>query len=175
MTPPSTLAVCCCFLASSSASAFQSAPTKSHFAAPPLRGPVLKMSTLNSIDKEKLKLKLKEPLLSDIPYFAQPADSTDVTDGRLVLETASMDYSLNADEDDSTATVAVTAAVAEEEAMPSLPPLMQGLMDKVGKIDESRIVSTREYRDGEVPQLFRSVSQLFIHFIHSFIHLFLTR
>ena len=36
-----------------------------------------------------------------------------------------------------------------------LPPLLQGVVDKIGKIDESRIVASPEYINGEVPTLFR--------------------
>ncbi|KAL9190548.1 hypothetical protein ACHAXT_000254 [Thalassiosira profunda] len=43
----------------------------------------------------------------------------------------------------------------EEEKQ--LPPLLQKLADKVGKIDDSRIVSTPEYLNGEVPRLFSNL------------------
>ena len=45
----------------------------------------------------------------------------------------------------------------EKATTKSLPPLLQKVVDKVGKIDESRIVSTPEYLSGEIPQLYSNL------------------
>jgi len=46
----------------------------------------------------------------------------------------------------------------EKQDQHSLPPLLQKVVDKVGKIDESRIVSTPEYLSGDVPKLFSNLN-----------------
>jgi len=46
----------------------------------------------------------------------------------------------------------------QQQQQHSLPPLLQKVVDKVGKIDESRIVSTPEYLSGDVPKLFSNLN-----------------
>mmetsp|Transcript_11409 Transcript_11409/g.25048 ORF Transcript_11409/g.25048 Transcript_11409/m.25048 type:complete len:361 (-) Transcript_11409:135-1217(-) len=50
-----------------------------------------------------------------------------------------------------------SSADAENKGENQLPPLLQKMVDKVGKIDESRIVSTPEYLSGSVPKLFSNL------------------
>lgn len=45
----------------------------------------------------------------------------------------------------------------QQPSPPSIPPLLQKIIDKVGKIDESRIISTPEYLNGEEPKLFSNL------------------
>jgi len=48
-------------------------------------------------------------------------------------------------------------SIQQSSPSPPIPPLLQKMIDKVGKIDESRIISTPEYLNGEEPKLFSNL------------------
>ncbi len=123
----------------------------------------LRMSTLEEV--QLLRTGRKNGDVSDVPYFMTPVDQIDVANLAARTDTNGREKTLGDDAEAGFVNVGGTALhdhlleqqqqQQQQQHLQNLPPFVQKILDKVGKIDESRIVSSREYRDEEVPQLFR--------------------
>lgn len=178
-----TAALCwCAFSSSSTKQRFGTAMAYrvSSFAAPPSR-PAYQASTVGSRSIAALRPSRGRGLR--LPYTTTSLglspiakeDEERITD-EAVAGTSSQVSPLKDDEGDDLVVVRVdadilpvddtTTAVTNGEYEPrnghevddddgQQQTLLQKLVDKIGKVDESRIVSSREYNSGEVPSLYR--------------------